>query len=631
MYFLALSILSLLLSSQAYSFNDQQLETLSRSPKWIKLLHYQRTIFGGYNSQADGPRFFLHPEGKTSPLDELKSAVKAFEGETRPHNGHEICRFPLRYKWLNRELGMPWKADFSGCTTYIDFFSKLAAKRASIVFSSYYLSNPNSAFGHTFMRLSRFDDRDETEMLDYGINYSAQSTATNPFSYAVMGLLGGFKGKFAAIPYYYKVREYSNSEFRDLWSYDLNLTLPQVLEMVDHIWELGDTWFDYFYFQENCSYHLLSVIDVAVPEANLTSHYPLFTIPADTVRGLKKAGLITDGRRRESTYSKLVRLSDGLTEKSLVIAKEVAGNPKDTLRIIEGTEDKKASEILDVSLEAFDYYNSRKILSDDKKVKALKENILRARAVNPVITEDKFMFGTDQEESPALSHAPTRFGFYQGYEKFRGNYTRLEMRTSFHDLLDPPRGSLKNAQIEMGNFAVKFIEKNYRDPQFVFNHLSVVSIRNFQEQNFWASPFSWEIDIGATQMREMACRDCPGGYLLGSVGNSINVLNKRLLFAFLMNGEANWQNLYQDGYRVGVGPKIYTRFKFNDRILTALEVLYQWDTFRPSESFISHRTIADWELRYHFHKDLSLALKTGVLEQKSIWMGRSEIGLQYFY
>jgi hypothetical protein len=631
MYFFALFILTLGFSQPAHTYDKKHLETLSKHIKWTKLLHYQPTLFGGFKSQADGENFFLHKNGKHSPLDELKEAVKAFGAENLPKDGHPICRFPLRYKWLNKELGGPWKADFSGCTKYVEFFSKLAAKRASIVFSSYYLSNPNSAFGHTFMRLSRYDDKNETEMLDYGINYSAQATSTNPFSYAVMGLFGGFKGKFAAIPYYYKVREYSNSEFRDLWSYDLNLTLMQVLEMVDHIWELGDTWFDYFYFQENCSYHLLSVIEVASPESDLTSKYPLFTIPADTVRGLKQAGLITAGKRRESTYSKLVRLSDGLAETSLAKASEIAARPKETNRILNKVETKKAAAILDVAIEAFDYYNAREILSEDEKYKALKENILRARATNPVITDDKFLFDTNQDESPALSHAPSRFGLYQGYENLRGSFTRIEVRTSFHDLLDPPRGSMKNAQIEMGNFALKYIEEDYRDAQVIFNHLSVVSIRNFQEQSFWASPYSWEIDVGASQMRDLACRDCPGGYLLGSVGNSINVLDQRLLFAFLINGEANWQDLYQDGYRLGVGPKLYSRYKFNDQFLTALEILYHWDTYRFSKSFSDHRAIADWEMRYHFHRDLSLAWKSGMFEQNSTWMGRSEIGLQYFY
>ena len=625
------SVLFVLFSSSSFAYSDHDLEKLSHSQKWMKLLHYKPTLFGGVKSEADGPKFFIHPDGKHDAFKEIKAAAESFGSEKNPGNDHQICKFPLRYKWLNKELGMPWSADFSGCTNYISFFSKLAAKRASIVFSSYYLSNPNSAFGHTFMRLSRYDDKNETEMLDYGINYSAQSTSTNPFSYAVMGLFGGFKGRFAAIPFYYKVREYSNSEFRDLWSYDLNLSMGQVLEMVDHIWELGDTWFDYFYFQENCSYHLLSVIDVAAPEKNMTSHYPLFTIPADTIRGLRKAGLISEGKRRESTYSKLVRLSEKLTHESLEKAKKISQHPQDSKKLVTGLGPQKAADILDVAIEAFDYNNAQEVLTDDPKVKKQKEFILVERAINPVITPDDPSFSKDQSESPALTHAPTRFGFAGGYENKRGNYSKLEVRTSFHDLLDPPRGSMKNAQLEMGKISFKYIENKYQDPKFVLDHFSVVSLRNFQGQNFWASPRSIEVDVGVSSIRQAACFDCPAAYVMGSIGNSINVLSDKLLLAMLFNGEANWQNFYQDGYRLGVGPKIYSRFKFSDKFLTAFEALYHWNSYRPNEAFKDHQTVLDWEWRYHFNEAISMAWKNGSIERNSQWMTRTELGLQYFY
>src|SRR5690606_33361735 len=118
---------------------------LHKSPKWIKLLHYKPNMWGGVESEADGKEFFLHKEGKTNPKLELEESIRRFGETANPDNGHPICKFPLRYKYLNQALGNPWNANFSGCTKYIEFFSKLAAKRASIIFSSYYLTNPNSA------------------------------------------------------------------------------------------------------------------------------------------------------------------------------------------------------------------------------------------------------------------------------------------------------------------------------------------------------------------------------------------------------------------------------------------------------------------------------------------------------
>ena len=311
-----------------FSFSTFSQEDLSSSLKWQRLLHYKKNFLDQFESQADGDDFFLHSQGKINPQLELNESIKRFSETDKPNDDHPICKFPLRYKWLNRELGMPWKADLSGCRNYISFFSKLAAKRASVVFSSYYLTNPNSAFGHTLLRLSRFDDKAETEMLDYGINYAAKAQETNPFLYAYKGLFGGFHGKFASIPYYYKVREYSDFEFRDLWSYDLKLSMSEVLEIVDHVWELGNTHFDYYYFHENCSYHLLSVLDVVRPSLNLTETYQVYTIPADTIRLLKTKNLIEDGKKRESTYTRLQRFSSKLSNAQLEIAKQIAIKPE---------------------------------------------------------------------------------------------------------------------------------------------------------------------------------------------------------------------------------------------------------------------------------------------------------------
>ena len=74
---------------------------------------------------------------------------------------------------------------------------------------------------------------------------------------------------FHALPYFYKVREYNDYESRDLWEYDLNLSPRAVAMLVAHLWELGSTYFDYFYLSENCSYHSLAVLGVAEP--SLTS------------------------------------------------------------------------------------------------------------------------------------------------------------------------------------------------------------------------------------------------------------------------------------------------------------------------------------------------------------------------
>jgi hypothetical protein len=622
MYFLLLIL---------FSLNSFAASKLHLEPKWLRLLHYQKTFLGNYLSEADGKNFFLAQDGRTNPRSELAMAKKVF-GETRtPDDNHAICKFPLRYKWLNQQLGMPWKADFSGCRKYIEFFSKMAAKRASLVFSSYFLTNPNSAFGHTLLRLSRYDAKNETEMLDYGINYSAQAIESNPLLYVVKGLTGGFIGEFAAVPYYYKVREYSNFEFRDLWSYDLKFSMPEVLEMVDHIWELGNTHFDYYYFHENCSYHLLSILEVARPSLDLTSRYDLYTIPADTVRLLKEKGIIEKGKRRESTYSKLVRLSDKLNHKELNLAKEIAVSPKKSAVLLADLSETRAADVLDVSMEAFDYYNFEKILSDDQATNELKSYILKERAQNPVITHDEIDFDKTMKDSPAFGHSPARLTLAENYYNQVGKSTRFEVRAALHDMLDPPAGSLKTAQLELGKISFEYQERNYRDPKFVLDHFSLFNIKNFQVQNFWSSGLSWEVDVGARQLRRLECFNCPAAFMMGSIGNSFQLHQEKLLFAFLLNSEINVQSQFSHNYRLGLGPKMFGRYLFSDKWVAGLNSYYHFNTYELQKPFQDYEWVSELEFRHHLSEKISLALKAGKIERNRQWQQFGELGLQYFY
>lgn len=603
---------------------------LHHEPKWLKLLHYKKTFLGNIVSEADAPTFFLHPEGKHDPKAELEAAMKAFGSTDKPGNDHPICKFPLRYKWLNAQLGNVWKADFSGCQNYIEFFTKLAARRASIVFSSYYLTNPNSAFGHTLLRLSRYDDRGETEMLDYGINYAAKANETNPFLYAVKGLFGGFIGEFAAIPYYYKIREYSDFEFRDLWSFDLKMTPLEVLEMVDHIWELGSTSFDYYYFHENCSYHLLSILEVARPSLELTSKYHLYTIPADTIRLLRQENLIEEGKRRESTYSRLTRLSDDLSTSELELAGELSDMPALAGELTKKLGDKEAARVLDVAIEAFDYKNFEGMLKDDQKTKERKFPLLQARAQNPVITKDTLTTSL-KSESPGYSHAPTRLSLAQNYFDQYGTGTRLEYRAALHDLLDPPAGSMKDASIEMGRLSVEVAQTGHSEVRPRLDHFSVLTIRNFQEQNFWASPLSWEIDLGAKSLRRVDCVDCPSGFISGSVGNALKLLNEKILFALLLNTELDVQSQFENNYLLGLGPKAFVRFRFNDHWAASLSTHYHYQTTEHRNLFTDHEWRSEGELRHHLTERISLSLRGGGIERERQTLGYGEFGLQYFY
>ena len=271
------------------SFSAQARE-LWKDPQWLGLIHYKKH-FNHYKSQADGKEFFLAgAEGVKNPQAELEATLKAFAkplSDFAEPNRHPQCQFPARYLWLKSQLA--WKKnDFPQitCDAYQKFKQREDAGSVTLIFSSYYLNNPSSAYGHTFLRLNkkRKPHEKRSDLLDHGVNYAAAMTTQNPVAYAVMGLSGMFRGVFTNVPYFYKVREYNDFESRDLWEYDLNLTQSEIDMLVAHIWELGSTYFDYYYITENCSYHMLTTLEAAAPRYDLTKKVPYYVIPSEIGR-----------------------------------------------------------------------------------------------------------------------------------------------------------------------------------------------------------------------------------------------------------------------------------------------------------------------------------------------------------
>ncbi|MEO6599876.1 MAG: DUF4105 domain-containing protein, partial [Polyangiaceae bacterium] len=158
---------------------------LAKDEEWIRLLHYRKTLFGNWESEADADTFFNAPNGKTDPEAELAATVRAFFmpdvpdakktqlGPTGLKLDHPLCRFPARFSYLDEQLGFDWsqlpKLD---CKGYREFLGLLKPKGLTLVFSSYYLNNPASAFGHTFLRVDQsLKAEDESrELLDYGVD-----------------------------------------------------------------------------------------------------------------------------------------------------------------------------------------------------------------------------------------------------------------------------------------------------------------------------------------------------------------------------------------------------------------------------------------------------------------------------
>ena len=283
---------------------------LADQHEWHVLLHYRRTLWGGIESMQDDPGFFLDPQGKTNSQAELIATLTNFYSEEPVGRSKQPaqCAFVARYHWLKERLEFDdARLPPLPCERFTQWFEEFNADTISIIFPTGFMNNPSSMFGHTFLRVDAKGQTPQTRILAYTINYAAQLPPNAGPEYAVKGVFGAYQGYFSTIPYYLKVQEYRDIENRDIWEYRLNLSPLQVKRLLMHAWELGNSYFDYFFFGENCAYHILSLVEAAEPSAHLLDHFPVYTIPVDTVRWIQDStGLIGEVVARPSR-STLVR------------------------------------------------------------------------------------------------------------------------------------------------------------------------------------------------------------------------------------------------------------------------------------------------------------------------------------
>ncbi len=588
----------------------------AQDAQWLNLGHYKPTLFG-QESQVDGPAFFLSPEGKSDGVDELARTILAFKGLKAPYGKDSaLCRFPARYLWLKTKLPQLTLDPAAECADFRAFKDKLNAKSVSMVFSSYFINTPASAFGHTFLRFNssphRSDNLDQAELLDYGVSYSAQMQGSNPLVYVVEGLFGLSKGVFTALPYYYKVREYNDFESRDLWEYKLKFTQAQIDMMVAHAWELGPTWFDYLYFTENCAYHMLSLLEVGNPELELTAKMPsLYVIPVDTIRAVaEEPGLVQGLRYRPSVLSRLEWRSARLPPQRVRQVRDMVEEPKQLADVIGKVPDTDTrARMLETAVEAFDFLNAKELVYRPKETHPDRHELLLARSDVDVILPDEEQM-PPEGEWPDRGHRSQRWGVGGGYRDGQGAFGLGHMRFALHDLLDPLPGQPAFSEIHFAGLTGRFEQNEYGSwDKLHLENLDIFRVTSVQPVTEWQRATSWTGRIGARTLQDQTCPGCFSWVAEGGVGATIGPKLSESFVSLFNKFELDHSTGFPTQWRFGVGPELWGRW-VPSRKLSVLGVLgYKWVNFLEAPLFAEHVFTQSLELRYHFTQDVSLALK----------------------
>ncbi|MEO9749834.1 MAG: DUF4105 domain-containing protein, partial [Marinobacter sp.] len=454
------------------------------------LLHYQPDRFGdGYTGEAVDDAFYLSDNGKTSPKAELEATVAAI---TQPGGGneHARCRFPARDRWLRAQLDLPGQP--ASCPAFEEWTDELNTETVTLVFAASYLNSPSSMFGHTFLRLDPPREDEETNLiLANTISYAADAAAhDSEILFAYKGIFGGYPGITSIQPYYEKIRLYSDIEHRDLWEYTLNLTQAEVDMMLAHTWEIRERNFDYYFFDENCAYRLLALIDVARPGTDLLGEVGTHAIPSDTVRWVVDKGLVDSVYYRPSAATNVSHRIDALPDDHQTLAAAIANGYVDAdAPEVQALNDEPRARVLDAT---YDYvrYQSEAEGWPREHAAPLSHDLLRERSkIRGVAIKDS-------PPEPAIRDD-------QGHDTFRAsvsggrmgdrNFSELTLRPAYHDILDPPAGYRGGAQLQF----LRLDARLYTDNNEVqIEQLTGVEIRSLSPRNQFFSPLSWQVGFG---------------------------------------------------------------------------------------------------------------------------------------
>jgi uncharacterized protein DUF4105 len=537
---------------------------LASEREWHLLLHYRRDLFGGYTSEQDEQGFFMSPHGKIDPQAELDATLKQFFSNELVGRSKQPaqCAFIARYHWLRERLQFDnSRLPKIACERFDSWFNEFEAQSITLIFASAFLNNPASMFGHTFLRIDQKGQTEQTRILAHTINYAAYVPPDAGMAYPILGIFGGYSGYFSTYPYYVKVQEYRDFENRDIWEYRLNFTEYQVRQLLMHSWELGNASFDYFFFKENCSYHLLALLDYADPTLHLTDEFLFWTVPTDTVRLIaSKPGLVSGIAYRPSRSNVIRRKRESLP----VGERELADRIMQDL----GELTSPAFVQLGLTKQAFlldlasDYLRYRIETTDFPPTEWKERNraVLTARRQLRIPSQEFMVVPFAQQ--PELGHKTSRASLGGGWRN-DDTFEEFTVRAGYHDLLDPEIGYTPDAQIEVASLSLRHYS---RADQTRIERATLANIVSLSPMDSLFHSPSWKLNVGMNTIRFGDCHLCSNGVANGGIGAAVEShwLKREVFFAFA-EAEANYSHAYEENHRVGGGGSVGLLTDLTDR------------------------------------------------------------------
>jgi len=556
-------------------------------------------------SEIDDPKFFLAKNGKNNAQAELNATLDALFNEKTFDDNSTACRFPARKRWLQEQLNIQNLVTVE-CTKYKQVLKRIDPKSATLIFPAAHINSPASMFGHTFLRIN---SAYKSRLLSYAINYAADANPdnTNAAVFAIKGLFGGYFGKYSLLPYYDKLKEYRETEHRDIWEYDLNLKEDEVERMLEHIWELNGTQSYYYFFTENCSYNMLWLIEIARPSLHLREEFMFDVIPLETAHILKEKDVISNSNYRPSKRTILLKYENLLNSKNLTIPKRLVNSELKIDDIIKNKTItlKQKQYILEAAIEYLEYSFSRNNMSKEKYLKMF-HLFSKKRAA---LGKGEYI-SIKTPENPLDGHRAVRINSAFGVRDGE-NIGFIGFRPAYHDIEDPGYGFLRGTEIEFLN-----IELSFKEKELEVEEATLISITSLAQRSEFFDTLSWRTKLSWDK----------------------NSLIEQTSFTATLGAGYSWGNKYGYTY-VMIDPLLYVEDGLTTALGGSLGFVFDKYDFFSTNIELTHRyyddaekqNIVNFSQNFKVSQNFLVKLQYDFIERKLLNEETFKVDFHYYF
>ena len=257
--------------------------------------------------------------------------------------------------------------------------------------------------------------------------------------------------------------------------------------LLRHLWELRGVEFDYYFFTENCSYQLLSLLEVARPDLRLVGRFDggvPYAIPIDTVRELRRQHLLGAPVYRAALAQqlryRLQRMPRADREWAVAYARGDAGF--DDLRFARAEPAARTRMLETAQDELYFLFRSGAVQRESGIRRSREALVARSRIAEPA----DFEAVPRPAFSPDEGHGSGRFGLGLRNDG-ADSAALLRIRPAYHDRLDPPAGYLAGGELEFFDLGLLADEQGVD-----LDSLRLLSVQAVSPRDVAFRPWSWQ-------------------------------------------------------------------------------------------------------------------------------------------